>query len=62
MTALRSAGLTMAIFPSSLLRLEAFLVRMWLLFALLCRTFFPAVTLNLFFAPLWVFSFGIFSS
>jgi len=62
LTALRSAALAMAFLPRCLFRLEAFLVRIWLLFALLCRIFFLAVTLNLFWAPLWVFSFGILSS
>jgi hypothetical protein len=46
--ALRSAALATDFRPRCLLRLEAFLVRMWLLLALLCRTFFFAVTLNLF--------------
>src|SRR5512147_68948 len=60
--ALRSAGLASTDLARWRLRLEAFLVRMWLLFAWACRNFFLAVTLNLFWAPLWVFSFGIFSS
>ena len=62
LTDFRSAGLVTAAFPRCLLRLEAFLVRIWLLLALLCRSFFFAVTLNLFWAPLWVFTFGILSS
>jgi hypothetical protein len=62
LTALRSAAEPVDFWPRCRFRLEAFLVRMWLLLALLCRTFFLAVTLNLFWAPLWVFNFGIFSS
>jgi len=62
LTALRSAAEVTDFWPRCLFRLEAFLVRMWLLLALLCRTFFLAVTVNLFRAPLWVFNFGIFPS
>ncbi len=61
-TALRSAWLTTPFLPSWRLRLLAFLVRMWLLLALLCRTFFFAVTLNRFRAARCVFNFGIFLS
>ena len=60
--ALRAAGLATVFLPKCRLRLEVFLVRMWLLFAWAWRNFFFAVTLNLFCAPLWVFNFGIFSS
>jgi len=60
--ALMSAGLARAFFPKCRFLLEDFFVRMWLLLALLCRIFFFAVTLNLFWIPLWVFNFGIFSS
>lgn len=62
LTVLRSARLTTAFRPSSRFRLDAFFVRMWLLKAFLWTIFFFAVTWNLFFAPLWVFNFGIFHS
>ncbi len=62
LTVLRSALLTTVLRPSFLLRLEDFLVRMWLLNALLWVIFLLAVTLNLLRAPRWDFSFGIFSS
>jgi type II secretory pathway component PulF len=51
LTVFRSARLTTARFPSFLLRLDDFLVRMWLLYALLWIIFFLAVTLNLLRAP-----------
>ena len=62
LTTFRSAWLMRAFRPRFLFLLADFLVRMWLLPALLWVTFLFAVTWNLFLAPLWVFNFGIFSS
>src|SRR5512136_2502894 len=62
LSTLRSALLAWDGWPRCRIRLEDFLVRMCFLFAWACRSFFFAVTLNLFWAPLWVFNFGIFSS
>ena len=57
MHGLKTAGVT--IDRKMLAELASFLVRMWLLKALARLTLPVLVRLNLFLAPLWLFSFGI---